>query len=145
METQDRRDRARVRDRARRRRGRHLGRSRRCLTVAIALTAVGTAGYGPAPASAAKKLTRSRAQTALEKYVDRVYRSRVDGRPVIATCRRVSRRLFDCQYDVLRNGEDGFNDGLNGEDPDSPYKYSGYGTVRQAPSGALIVRASRPS
>ena len=111
------------------------------------ITLVALAALAPAaPAVAASKLSQDRAMTAIEKQVKRQYSARIQGRLVMADeCERLSARRVRCTYGVYKNTNDGYEEGVNGEDSASPYKYTGIGTATLTSSGTVVARVSRPA
>lgn len=114
--------------------------------AAAAIALIPTAGQAGPTAQASARLTKARAETLIERKVKRIYHNRIAGRLVLADCRRITRRFYDCEYSVFKGFDDGFNEGLYGDEGGSRiYKYQGTGSVRRTRSGATLVRVSRPS
>jgi hypothetical protein len=124
---------------------------RRWSWLAVLIVAVATLVTASLSAGAARTLSKSRAEAAIERQVQRQYRSRIGGRTVVAgtssysgrPCQRLSPRRVRCDYDVLANFADGQESGYLDEDPD-PVKYSGFGTATLTRYGSVVATVTRP-
>jgi hypothetical protein len=97
-------------------------------------------------ASGAQRLSKAKADTAIEKKVRRVYRNQLDGRMVLSDCSRLSATKFDCVYDVFAELQDHIDAERYGDEiGDDGILWTGTGTVKLTKSGALRVRVTRPS
>lgn len=108
------------------------------LLICAALLPVGDA-------QAAGKLSQAKAETAIQKRVERQFRSTLDGRPVWADeCQRLSLRRVRCTWGAIANGDDGFEDGQDGDRDLDMYRYTGVATATLTSLGNVVVISSRP-
>lgn len=118
----------------------------RKFVLVVAISTVGVATVNTASASAAAgRLSQAKAEVAIQKRVERQYRSTLDGRPVWADeCQRLSPRRVRCSWGAIANGDDGFEDGQDGDRDLEMYRYTGVATATLTSLGNVVVIASRP-
>ena len=118
---------------------------KRIALIVVSAFALGLPAATPA-GPATKKLSKARADTAIEKKVRRVYRNKLDGRMVLSDCSRLSAKKFDCIYDVFAELQDQIEDERSGSDSIGPdgVLWTGTGSVKLKASGGLQVRVAMP-
>lgn len=95
--------------------------------------------------AAGSRLSEARAESAIQKRVERQYATTLDGRVVWADeCQRLSLRRVRCTWGAIANGDDGFEDGQDGDRDLDLYRYTGTATATLTSLGNVVVISTRP-